>query len=91
MTNTLAKPTAKLVERNSVVVEERTLTFESVDDGAALREVETGATWDVFTLEATEGPLSGAVLQLVPITYSFWFGWSDYHPNTPTYNELSGK
>ena len=67
------------------------MTFESADDGAALRDVKTGTTWDAFTLEATEGPLSSAALQLVPTTYSFGFGWSDYYPNTLIYNELSGK
>ncbi len=69
----------------------QTLTFESLDDETVLRDAETSTVWDPFTLEATEGALAGAALQLVPTTYSFWFGWSDYYPNTLIYNELSGQ
>ena len=72
-------------------VDGRALTFESLEDGIALRDAETGTVWNAFTLEATQGPLAGAALELVPTTYAFWFGWSDYYPSTLVYGELSGN
>lgn len=41
-----------------------------------------GSVWDGLTGVALSGPLSGQVLEQVPITYGFWFGWADFYPNT---------
>jgi hypothetical protein len=72
-------------------VDGQTRTLELLEGDTALRDAETGTTWDRSTLEATDGPLTGATLQLVPTTYSFWFGWSDYYPTTLVYGEFSGS
>jgi uncharacterized protein DUF3179 len=44
-----------------------------------------GSAWDGLTGTAVSGPLVGQVLEPVPITYSFWFGWADFYPNTEVY------
>jgi hypothetical protein len=44
-----------------------------------------GSVWDGLTGAALSGPLAGQVLEPVPITYSFWFGWADFYPNTEVY------
>ena len=61
----------------------RTLTFEVV--GSAIRDRETGSTWDPITGWATAGPLTGQSLTPVPATTSFWFGWFDFFPGTALY------
>ena len=49
--------------------------LELVDEGSA-------STWDGLTGRATSGRLTGAVLEQIPITYGFWFAWSDFYPET---------
>ena len=44
-----------------------------------------GSVSDGLTGTALSGPLAGQVLEQVPITYSFWFGWADFYPNTAVY------
>lgn len=61
----------------------QTLTFEA--GGNAIRDRETGSTWNPLTGEATAGPLSGQRLAPVPATTSFWFGWFDFFPGTALY------
>jgi len=39
----------------------------------------------MFAGTATAGPLAGTQLAQVPITYAFWFGWADYHPEGSVY------
>ena len=67
-------------------VDGRTLTFR---DGGAndlgvmlIRDQETGSSWQAFTGQAIDGPMAGQVLDRLPSHYSFWFAWSDFHPNT---------
>ncbi len=43
---------------------------------------ESGSIWDGLIGKAMSGPLSGTVLEQVPITYGFWFAWSDFYPET---------
>ena len=50
-----------------------------------MRDRETGSTWDGLSGRATAGTDSGMELEQVPITYSFWFGWVDFYPNTEVY------
>ncbi|KAA3654585.1 MAG: DUF3179 domain-containing protein [Chloroflexi bacterium] len=59
------------------------LTFAG--DGFTLTDVETGSTWDIFSGEATDGPLAGTQLERIKSTTSFWFGWKDFHPDTRVY------
>ena len=49
-----------------------------VDDGS-------GSTWDGLSGKATAGAKVGQQLEQVPITYSFWFGWVDFYPQTEVY------
>ncbi len=71
----------------------RTLTFEPAEgrEGVTLmRDLETGSLWQVLTGQAIEGPLSGQRLERLPSHYSFWFAWSDFHPDTELYGPASG-
>ena len=71
----------------------RTLNFEpaAVREGIALmRDLETGSLWQVLTGQAIEGPLFGQRLERLPSHYSFWFAWSDFHPQTGLYGSASG-
>ncbi len=74
----------------------RTLTFEAAGHPSApsgrapmgtprMRDRETGTVWHGLTGEALEGPLAGRRLTPVPVTYAFWFGWRDHHPETALY------
>ena len=70
-------------------LEGRTLTFDPVaptgDGLPLLRDQETGSTWQGLTGRAIDGPLEGTALRRLPSHYSFWFAWSDFHPNTDLY------
>ena len=71
----------------------KTLTFEpaQVRAGVALmRDQETGSLWQVLTGQAVEGPLFGERLERLPSHYSFWFAWSDFHPQTELYDLAAG-
>jgi hypothetical protein len=61
------------------------LTFEPSDELEMAVDIETQSEWDIFTGSAVTGPLQGTQLAQIPITYSFWFGWADYHPDTMVY------
>ena len=50
-----------------------------------IRDQETGSRWLTLTGEAIEGDLAGETLTRIPSTYVFWFGWTDYHPNTEVF------
>ncbi len=71
----------------------RQLTFEPAQarDGVTLmRDLETGSHWQVLTGQAIEGPLFGQRLERLPSHYSFWFAWSDFHPETDLYGSADG-
>ena len=63
-----------------------TLTFHALpetDEGVALmQDDQTGTVWQLVTGWAVEGPLEGQFLPRLPSFYSFWFAWSDFHPDT---------
>ena len=66
----------------------QTLTFQADSDAGerpVLVDQETGTRWMAFTGLAVEGPLEGQALRRVPSAYSFWFAWSDFHPDTELY------
>lgn len=63
----------------------RTLTFSPGAASLTLIDRETGSTWDGLSGRATQGAETGAHLDQIPITYSFWFGWADFYPNTEVY------
>jgi hypothetical protein len=61
------------------------LTFTPGSTRFSLRDDETGSEWDGLSGKATSGSDAGMELEQVPITYSFWFGWVDFYPNTKVY------
>jgi len=63
----------------------RVLSFQPGETARFAVDRETGSRWDALTGLAVEGELAGAQLQQVPITYAFWFGWSDYHVGGTVY------
>ena len=60
----------------------RTLTFRPGTRALTLVDQETGSAWDGLLGRGTSGPLDGTVLEQIPITYAFWFAWSDFYPET---------
>ncbi len=70
-------------------IEGKTLTFDlmaATGDGLPLlHDQETGSTWHGLTGWAIDGPLEGTALRRLPSHYSFWFAWSDFHPDTELY------
>ena len=61
------------------------LTFVPGPTSLSMRDKETESTWDGLSGKATTGTDAGMELEQVPITYSFWFGWVDFYPNTEVY------
>jgi hypothetical protein len=61
------------------------LEFKSELQAQQVIDVNSGSTWDIVTGTAIEGPLTGTQLNVVPVTYSFWFGWIDYHTASSVY------
>ena len=64
----------------------RTLDFQLAGAGDVsdflLQDKETGSRWMALTGEAIDGELKGQALTQLPSTYIFWFGWTDYYPDT---------
>ena len=52
-----------------------------------MEDQQTGSTWQAITGRAVAGPLAGNALERLPSHYSFWFAWSDFHPDTELYEE----
>ena len=46
---------------------------------------QTGTTWEPLTGIGISGELAGTVLRRLPTTYSFWFAWTDFYPETKLY------
>ncbi len=59
-----------------------TLTFRAGLTALELVDEWSGSTWNGLIGSATTGPLSGTVLEQIPITYGFWFAWSAFYPET---------
>ena len=71
----------------------RSLTFGPAPGRAGvalMRDNETGSLWQVLTGQAVEGELFGERLERLPSHYSFWFAWSDFHPQTELYGDATG-
>ena len=63
----------------------RLLTFTPGPAALSMIDQETGSSWDGLSGKATAGADAGMELEQVAITYSFWFGWVDFYPNTGVY------
>ena len=61
------------------------LTFKPGADSRLVVDEETQSEWDILTGTAIGGELEGTQLEQVPTTYSFWFGWVDYHSASDVY------
>ena len=71
----------------SRIVDGATLTFAQAGDPGQMTDAETGSTWSKLTGAALSGEHQGA--RLAPYTssfVSFWFGWSDYYPETEVFS-----
>ena len=68
---------------------DKPLTFSIEGEPAGARTVlideETGSRWTAFTGSAIDGEMKGSRLERIPSHLSFWFAWSDYHPQTQIY------
>jgi hypothetical protein len=62
------------------------LTFEPGETLEVAVDTQTQSEWDIFTGTAVSGSLEGTQLAQIPITYAFWFGWADYHPQGTVYS-----
>ncbi|MCH7712931.1 MAG: DUF3179 domain-containing protein [Chloroflexi bacterium] len=77
-------------------IDGRTLHFrpaarDASNDGTSLmQDDETSTIWQAMTGRAIDGELEGAVLTRLPSHYSFWFAWSDFHPDTELYDGSAG-
>ena len=58
-------------------------------NGLVMYDHQTESLWSQILGQAISGELAGTRLQQVPITYSFWFGWIDYHPESSSYRRAS--
>lgn len=58
------------------------LTFHAGRGALELVDEKTATLWEGLTGAATSGPRKGTVLEQIPITYGFWFAWSDFYPET---------
>lgn len=58
------------------------LIFHMGHGALELIDAQTESLWDGLTGTATSGPQKGTVLEQIPITYGFWFAWSDFYPET---------
>jgi hypothetical protein len=65
------------------------LSFE-LGDGDRLRDTETGTTWDAVSGRAISGPLGEERLRELISTYSLWFAWQKYRPDTSVHGEEAG-
>ena len=70
--------TARIYDRR---LDDRTLSLE-LASGDGMRDVETGSTWDPLSGAAVAGPLEGQQLRPLVSTYSLWFAWKKYRPDT---------
>jgi uncharacterized protein DUF3179 len=61
------------------------LSFAPGQSALSMVDSQTGSTWDGLSGRATAGADAGVELEQVPITYSFWFGWADFYPDTEVY------
>jgi hypothetical protein len=61
------------------------LSFAPGQSALSMVDSQTDSTWDGLSGRATAGADAGVNLEPVPITYSFWFGWADFYPDTELY------
>jgi len=70
-------------------VDGETLTFAKTADPLIIMDVETGSEWNALSGQAVAGPLAGTSLERIKSTAVFWFGWTDFYPDTVLYGVSS--
>jgi hypothetical protein len=65
-------------------VDDQVLTF--VQEGAPIRDRETGSTWRLEQGLALDGPLQGQALRAVPYIPAFASAWEDFYPHSRWYD-----
>lgn len=84
----IGDPSGKTAAAFERTVNGRGLTFTTKvtsDGGQELVDNQTGTTWEPLTGIGISGELAGTVLKRLPTTYSFWFAWTDFYPDTGLY------
>ena len=71
-------------------VSNQALTFDPSIDTGKMTDRETGSTWSKITGEAIAGDLKGERLGRYLYITAFWFGWTDFHPQTELYEPETG-
>ncbi len=62
----------------------RVLSFTPVGN-LEMRDTQTGSTWTRVSGVAKDGELAGTRLTQLASFVSFWFAWTDFHPDTGLY------
>jgi hypothetical protein len=75
--------TAKVFSRT---VDDRLLSFK-LASAEELEDEETHSRWDPMTGKCVDGSLQGKQLQPLISTYSLWFAWKKYRPDTVVHGE----
>lgn len=70
--------TVRILDRT---VDGKVLKF-SLAAAEHLRDSKTGSLWDPLTGEAISGPMKGKRMKSLVSTYSLWFAWKKYRPDT---------
>lgn len=79
------KTTASGTVFSRVLDDGRVVAFQSGETARFAIDDKTGSQWGALTGLAVDGVLTGTQLKQVPVTYAFWFGWSDYHEEGTVY------
>ena len=61
-----------------------------VGGNEVFKDVETGSRWQQSSLEAIDGPLKGAHVELYPFLLTSWEEWLRLHPDTLVLKPLPG-
>ena len=61
-----------------------------VGGNEVFKDTETGSRWQQSSLEAIDGPLKGAHLELYPFLLTSWEEWHRLHPDTLVLKPLPG-
>ena len=64
----------------------KVLTFE-FQPNLALKDKQSGTVWSAESGQAIEGSLKGKQLTKLVGIQSYWFSWSDFHPETELYRK----
>jgi hypothetical protein len=64
-------------------VDDQTLTFARQD--GAVRDLETGSSWQMDRGVAIDGPLRGQALRVVPYIPAYRSAWHDFYPDSRWY------